>query len=152
MSFASSILPSLDAIRGITGGLGLHKFTVLRRLIHWDGGAPGLGTKTFTDTPLFVNGNQNPKVAQVSGKDIILSGGQYTDQDYKIGPFTPTFPGGGIADATVDPVVVPGDELHFFLNGPGLSPNGAWFKRIGDVSDSSLHVYLIVRATGNTNP
>jgi hypothetical protein len=151
MSFASNLLPLLDRARSIGAQLGLRQSDVLVRVIQWSGDVPGEGTKTVTDTPLLVNGRR-PKVAQVSNRDAMLSAGAYTNQDMRIGPLTPPFPGGGVAYGTLDPPVTLGTEVHFRITGPGVPAGGLWYKRVGSEADSALHVYLIVRTTGIAEP
>lgn len=151
-NFASRLLPRLDKIRGIAGRLGLHAFSVYIRVNRWSGARAGLGTLTSTTTRLFVNGNQNPKVTQISNQDAMLSNGVYSNQDVRVGPFTPPFTGGGIAYATLDPAVNAGTEFFFKLVGPGEPVAGEWFRRLKDEADSSLHIYVILRALGSTPP
>jgi hypothetical protein len=151
-TFASKLLPRLDKIRGIAGRLGLHPFAFYIRANAWTGGRPGVGTLTSTTTRIYVDGNQNPKVKAVSDKDAMLSGGLYTNQDMRVGPLTPPFNLGGIAYATLDPPVASGTEFFFKLVGPGEPAVGQWFTRLNDDSDSALHIYIVLRATGATPP
>ncbi len=148
MSLASRILRPLDKIRAIPGRLGLHPFTVTVRTNRWSGARVGFGTLTRSNTQLFIDGNQNPKVKQLSNQDAMLSAGVYSNQDFRVGPMTPPFNLGGIAYATLDQAMNPSTEFYFKLTGPGLPPAGAWYSRLRDETDSSLHIYIILRATG----
>lgn len=156
MSFASDILPDLDVVRGIAGDLGLHPFAVYLRVNTWSGDGtdlrPGLGTLTSTTTRLFVDGNQNPKVKNLSNEDAMLSAGQYSNQDIRVGPLTPPFLAGGVAYSSLDPDVAAGTEFFFKIVGPGQPATGEWFKRIRDEADSALHIYVILRSLGSTPP
>lgn len=152
MSLASKLLPRLDKIRGIAGRYGLHPFSVTIRTNRWDGGRPGVGTLVTSDVRLYVNGNQNPKIKQVSDQDAILSNGVYSNQDVKIGPLTPPFLFGGQTYLSLDPALNPGIEFFFKITGPGEPAVGQWFTRLSDEADSALHIYIVVRATGTTPP
>lgn len=152
MSFASDIRDSLDAIRGIPGEMGLRPHSVTVRVTTWSGARVGLGTATTTSTALYVGaGAQNPKVRQLSQRDVIASGGKYTDQDLRVGPVTPSYTGGGVAHATLDPSTSSSPtEVRFLVEGPGFPSAGALCERVGDETDSALHYYLILRQTGQT--
>lgn len=151
MSFVNGLKRSLESARGIAGKLGLHPYTVTLQAQQWDGGRPGLGTKTTTETRLLVFG-QDPKVKQITEKDAVLSGGLYSNQDLKIGPLTPPFIVGGVRYDLLDPAQNPGTEFFFRLTGPGLPDSGAWYERLSDEKDSSLHIYVIVRKTAVQTP
>lgn len=148
---ATAILPALDGIRGIPGILGLNPFTVTIRVRTWTGVRVGLGTKTDTDTVLTVgcacaNGLQPVRVKQLSAKDVVASGGLYTDKDYKVGPLTPTYVTGGVADSTINPPMNANPtEVLFKMTGPGLPAAGQWFQRIRD-EETALHKYVFLRA------
>lgn len=154
--FATTILPALDFIRGIRGQLGLNPFTVTVRVRTWNGARVGLGTKTDTDTVLKVGcacsaGLQPVTVKQLSAKDIVSSGGLYTDNDYRVGPLTPDYNTGGrtggITDTTINPIPTDSPtEVYFKMTGPGLPVAGQWFKRIRD-EETALHKYVVIRAT-----
>ena len=87
MTFRDDLLDDIDEIREIPGELGLRLFTVEVFRRDWSGERPGLGTGYDTVTSVLV-GTYNPKVTQVSSRDIIASAGQYQDQDLRIGPIT----------------------------------------------------------------
>jgi hypothetical protein len=159
-TLASTILPALDAIRGIGGILGLRPFTITLRVRTWSGGSPGKGFKTDTDVRLMNNtatgGTTSVKARFVTTQEIIASGGLYRDRDVKVGPLTPQFaaayglPQGGYGDATLDPVPTPlaqPTEIFWNVIGPGMAPGGSWCSRIKEEA-SALHYYLVLRADG----
>lgn len=149
-TFASDLLPDLDDIRGIADELGLRPFTVTVRVRTWSGSRPGVGTKTDVDTVLTVaGGTQHPKVKQISAHDVVASGGLYTTADWRIGPMTPPFVGGGVTYGTIDPATTTtAREVGYKIEGGMFPSGGAWFERISDENDSALHSFVVVRKSG----
>lgn len=151
MGAAAAFLPVLDRYRGMLDSVwGLRQYSVLVRVNTWAGGTlPGAqgASKTPVDTPLLVDGKR-PNVEQLSQRDILASGGLYQDQDLKVGPLTPPFPGGGTELAAFEPPVTgSGTEVLFKVTGPAY-PGGAWFKRVGaEVIRGNFHFHLILRKT-----
>ena len=142
--------PDIDDIRGIAAELGGRRFTVSLVTRTWTGERVGVGTKTDVTTTIKVaHGTLDPAVAQVSTREIIASGDRFTDQDLKVGPLTPAYPGGGVADATAVPALagLP-TEIFWKVTGPGIPPGGAWFDQIWDDTGANLHTYLYLRANG----
>lgn len=169
MPFVPTILPALDAIRGIGGLLGLRVFSVTVRKRVWTftgsrrtPGAPG-SSKVDYDTLLTnqaADGSlQRARVRQVSRRDVISSGGQYAERDLKVGPLTPDFaaafllPAGGTDDLTLDPPPTSSAvEMIWILKGVPddgklLPAGGVVCEKRGEDS-SSLHYYVFLRATG----
>lgn len=150
-SFRENLLPILDRIRALPGALDLRTYQVTVRVRDWTGARAGLGTKTDTDTVLL-NGGKNVRVREVPTKDVVASGGLYTQQDLKVGPFTPDWSGGGIDEAIIDPV--PGSsprEVFFKVTGSGMG-NGRWYKRIHDETLPNFSRILYLRAIGTAAP
>jgi hypothetical protein len=153
VSFASGVRKTLDHARGIAGKLGLHPFTVSMVAITWSGGRPGVGTKTTATATITVGKGQAPKVQQISDKEVALSGNAYTNQDLRIGPLTPPFVVGGVAYGSLNPASAPpGTQFYFKITGPGFPSVGRWYERLSDETDSALHIYVVVRNTGISNP
>ena len=78
MAFRDDILPSLDAIRGIPGELGLRRFAVSVLVRTHSGARPGISGGTWTDVTTAIKvagGTQNPKVEEVTARDVVASGG-----------------------------------------------------------------------------
>jgi hypothetical protein len=149
MSFRTGLLPAVDVLRAIPGLLGLRQFTVTVRARAWSGTRPGDGgTATNTDTVLRVNG-QNPKVAQVSSRDVVASGGLYTSEDFKIGPLTPSLTSITSIDPDPDSSA---REVFFKLEGPGMGSSGRWFRRVSDESAANFSYFIIVRSIGTATP
>lgn len=148
MSLRDDLLPLVDEIRGsVPGDLGLRPHTVTVRVRTWSGARPGLGTKTDVDT-LIRNAGYNPKVAEVTTKDVVASGGFYQSGDFRIGPITPEYTGGGTALATQDPATTStAREVLYKIEGPGLPSTGAWFKRVSDTTLKSFRNEIVVRRT-----
>ena len=152
MAIAATLRKTLDYARGYGGRLGLRPFTVTMRVRTWSGSVPGEGAPTDVDTVITVAGGTQPvKCEQVSSRDIFASGGLYTDADWKVGPFTPLYSGGGFDATSFDPPVGgQPTEVFWILKGRDLPPEGALHEKIGSTRDSALHYYIVLRATGRT--
>ena len=157
MTFADDILPDLDDVRGIGGELGLRPFTVKVVVRTWTGARPGLPGTTYTDAPTILTvaaGSQTVKATAITNKDIVSSGGQYTDQDIKVGPITPAYAAtygldGGYQTSQIDPATTAtAREVFWNVAGPGMPAGGGWCDKIGQEVDSALHYYAIVRRNG----
>jgi hypothetical protein len=163
-SLAQGLLPLLDQVRGISGILGFRPTTVTIRVVTWTG-RPGVGTSSYVDTPLQVmtatSTPQNPRVVPITNKDILASGGLYTEEDVKVGPLTPQFAasaglaGGGYAPSAINPpqgtAGASYKEIHFKLAGGGYQ-FPVWFERIGDSVISTTRYFLVLRRAGNQQP
>jgi hypothetical protein len=158
--FASELQGDLDEIRGIPGELGLRSRSVTLLVRTWTGAQPGFGTLTDTRTVLTNNSYpgqaQNPRIREISNREIIASGGLYRDRDIKIGPLTPSYvadlmrPAGGVTDANVDPpVTVSPTETFWLVAGPTMPAGGAWCEKIEE-EYGAFHYFVVVRATGKT--
>jgi hypothetical protein len=161
-TFAQGLLPALDTIRGIAGELGLRPYTVTVQLLTYDGPRPGTGTKVAGPvlTLFHTTGpNAQPvRVRQLSRKEIVASGGLYTDRDFKVGPMTPAYSAlinqfaGGVTDAQLDAeATVYPTEVIWAMSGPGLPAAGATFQKIGEEA-TSLHYFVFLRQVGRQSP
>lgn len=130
MSLVESLLPTVDAARGLLDDVGLRPFQVYVRLRAWSGGYVGQGTATDTDTEITVASTKRPKVVEVSSSDAMASGGTVTATTYLVGPLTPDYGTGGTNADTIDPPLVAGREVLFVVKGPGLPTNGVLCKRV----------------------
>ena len=148
MSLRDDLLPVLDEVRAIPGELGLRPFEVWMRVTTWDGGRVGVGTKTTTDTQFLVGG-QNPKCHVLTSKDVVASGGLYSEADVRVGPLTPQFPGGGSDTTAFDPPVTgAATQVAFRILGPGITAGGDWYRKIGQNDVAPLRYEIILRKTG----
>lgn len=166
----TAILPALDTIRSIGGLLGLRVVNVYVRRDTWSGLRPGDGTVTKGTPVQFVNtmpdGSVYPvRVTQVSRQDIISSGGQYVDGDFKVGPITPPYPpnlfgqSGGFDDTTIDPTPTASPaqaiEVVWIMSSTigtfGLPAIGATAKKVGEEA-TSLHTFVFLRRLGAYPP
>ena len=152
MTFRDDMLEILDEVRGIPGDLGMRLFSVTVLSRAWTGARTGIGVKTDTSTRIYVaRGTFNARVKGVTSRDVIASGGLYTSEDIKVGPFTPPFLGSdanGTAISVFDPPSKSGLELLFKVIGPGYATAGDWFKKIDSDTMSTLHYALTLRKTG----
>lgn len=148
MSLRDDLLPLLDDSRALLAELevGPNRLTdVSLRTKTWSGGAPGLGTEVVTTTPLTLDAvGHRVKVSIISSHDVISSGGKYQDGDYRIGPFTPAYAGGGRDPGYFEP---PADgaprDVHVILNGPGL--DSVICKIIDTSTDKTFRYMFTVR-------
>ena len=144
-----------DEIRGdIPDGLGLRSVAVYI-LFRSEAGAkrPGMpGTVTDRWTRISNNG-KNPKVSEVSSKDVVASGGQYVAGDIKIGPFTPVFfETQGNLPESYDPAVpaplapnVTG-TIYYVIVPLAVDGAPAWCKRVSTDNDyGNFNRTVIVR-------
>lgn len=163
-TLVDALNPALDQLRGIPGILGYRQTSVTVRIVTWTGSKPGLGTVSYVDTPIKVGGGlYNPRVTQVTERDAIASGGMYSNQDLKVGPFTPPFlatffiAAGGVSHEVIDPLqtnpIGTGvKEIFFAVAGKGFLGEKAWFERVGDEAIPSTRRYLYLRRTGKQQP
>ena len=148
--FIPTILRPLDSLRGIAGVLGLRPYTVTVRVRVWSGERPGLGSRLDVDTVLYnvLGGVQYPvRVRTRSQRDVIASGGQFSDHQFLVGPMTPQYVGGGYLVGQLDPAPTnSATEVVWFMSGPDLPPNSA-FTKIG-TEGTALHFTVILQQSG----
>lgn len=147
-------LDVVDELRGLPDEFGLCDWTVTIRVRTWSGSRPGVdnSSSTDTDTTFWVDGGTHrPRVVQVTQRDIIASGGVLQEQDIKVGPVTPPYPGGGVDITTFDPNNVLGPaEILFKVIGPGMAAGGSWFRKVAQDVSSPLAYFFTLRRTGET--
>lgn len=146
MTFRTGLLKRVDRIRRIPQKLDLRQNTIDIVLRKWSSGTVGKGTKSETIERLYVGGNCNIRVRQVTSEDIVASGGLLTAQDIKIGPFTPEFPGGGLPQFVYDPPSQ-GAEVLFIIKGHGFE-DGRQYKRKTDSAVANFTSWLFLSSTG----
>ena len=148
MALKDDLLPLVDQLRAIPGELGFRPYQVWVRVTTWDGSGVGRGNGTSVDTRLLVGG-QNPKVRQVSNKDVVTGTSEFSNALWEIGPITPSFPGGGYVDGAFDPQNsgLPA-TTHYLLKGPGLPAKGILCQKTEDSVDHQLRAVIRVRSTG----
>lgn len=152
MSFVSDFLADLDSVRGIPDELGMRLYKVTVRVRTWTTARPGPpGVKTDVDTVLTVaGGTANPHVRNLTSKDVVASGGLYSVDDYRIGPLTPSYAGGGVSYSAVDPAqATTAREVAFKIEGGQFAAGGEWFERISE-ENTALHTNVIVRKSAKS--
>jgi hypothetical protein len=143
------LLPVFQDVRGLLDDLGLRTIALSLRVTTWSGERVGLGTPTVSQIPLTLDTlGHRIKVRRLSSRDVIASGGRYQAGDFRVGPFTPAFAGGGRDPSYFDPPVsdLP-QEVVFLLVGPGFPDAGMTAKKVEQETDRSFSYYLILRAT-----
>lgn len=148
MTFASDILGDLDDIRGIPDALGIRPYAVSVLTRTWSADSLG-GAYTDSTTPLLLANGLRPKVRQVAYKETVAAGGRYQEGDYRIGPMTPTYDGGGVAYSTLAPARPNSrTEVYYIVSGPDTPAEGRPCVEVGVEADKPLRRTLILRPTG----
>jgi hypothetical protein len=152
MALKDDLLPLVDELRAIPGELGFRPYQVFVRKTQYAGPRIGVGAVSVTETQLFVGG-QNPKVREKKSRDVVAGTSEFAEMTFEIGPLTPAFPGGGIADEIVSPEKnsTP-TTIHFLLKGPGLPESGLLCKRIDEDVDRPLRKVIRVESIGLAKP
>lgn len=160
MAGLRNLVPGLDRLYGIPGKLGLSQWSFTVRVRVWTGARAGLGSFVDEDVPLKVDrGQQNPRVERLSAKDVVASGGEFTDAQYRIGPIAPgTTYRNPITGQTSTVGHLFGDfnpsktssstEVFLLLSGPGLPSGYNVCKKIREDTITSLGWYITVQTTG----
>lgn len=107
-----AVLPSLNVARNAIAALGLRPISrVTLRVRTWDGGAPGLGVATFTDTVI----DPTPRARQLASAEVAASGGTYEQGDYRVDRISPQFSGGGLSTAALAPALTDAQDFVVVL-------------------------------------
>lgn len=128
----------------------LRQYEVVLRTVTWTGRRVGDGTATSADTVLTMDGaGTRMKLRQVTSREIVASGGKYEEGDFKIGPFTPAFPGGGRAPDFVLPAQSASPtEVRVRVTGPGMA--GVWCSIIDTQTTKNFSYTFTLRRTNQT--
>jgi hypothetical protein len=89
-------------------------------------------------------------VRRISHKESVAAGGKYQQGDFRIGPLTPNYAGGGVAFSVMAPTGT-GDgrtHYHFILHGPDLPTEGMLCSPVAEEADHPLHRILVVHPEG----
>lgn len=154
MSIRDDYLEVLDFYRGsLDEDWDLRRYSVEVVVRSWgDGVLPGTHGATMdeTITPLEVGDGKRPKVAQLTQKEVVASGGRYQDQDLRIGPLTPSWTTGeGTLISDFDPPITEhGMQILFRLKGPGLPVDGSFYRKVGQEVTSNFRYSVVVRKIG----
>lgn len=151
MSLVSDLLPMIDELRGLPGQLGARPFTSVRlRTRTWSGQRPGDGTPTDVFVALETGG-EAVGVRNLSSREVYASAGRYTDADYRLGPLTPAFDGGGYTPAQLAPSSGARNvEKHVILIGPGEPDAGSVWTIVGTDLTNAIGYFLTIRRTERT--
>jgi hypothetical protein len=152
-----SLLPLVDKLRGLPVIFGLRPHIVVALTRVWSGERPGVGS--FTDSTFGLKVGLAigfAKARNVSQREVIASGGLFTDQDMVVGPITPPYPTSAVdndAIALFNPATSGSPtEVFFNIQGPGYSVGGDWFKKIAQRTDQSFRYMIWLRKTGEVFP
>jgi len=144
-------LPILDEARGLLDEFGFNSYDVVMRLVEWSGARIGEGDPTKTDTTLTLDGSHRINVERLTGHDIMASGGLYSEGDWRVGPLTPAYPGGGRDASYFNPTSSQPFEIFYKLTGPGFE-SGQWFRKIDQKVDGNFGLFFTIRAENVTDP
>lgn len=150
MTLVSNLLKSVDKIRGIPdGSIGARPYVVTVRVRTY--AADGLaGTWTDTDTVVSHANGQRPKCRRVNYKETVAGGGRYQQGDWRLGPLTPDYAGGGIAFATMTPTRTGANEVLYIVVGPDTPAGGEICNAVALEADRPITRFLVLRPTGAT--
>lgn len=162
--FRDKFMYRMDKLgRGIPNKFGLRQFDIFLQVKSWSGQTAGEGTQTVLTVPVWVNttkpnsGNNRPNVRQLSQQDVVASGGELSDIDFKIGPLTPSFvnPRDGYTYGTlpsdIEKMVQSNpQEIYVIIKGPGMSDsvNGDKFKIISSDFTHNFEYFFTARKIG----
>lgn len=151
MSLVSDLLPMIDELRGLPGELGARPFTSVRiRTRTWSGVRVGDGTSSDVFVALETGG-QPAGVKNLSSREVYTSAGRYTDADFRVGPLTPAFTGGGYTAEQLEPSTGARNvERHVVLIGPGEPSGGSEWVIVGNELTNPIGYYLTIRRTERT--
>lgn len=114
----TSLLPVMQAARGIIDDLGFRTSDVVIRTRTWIG--PRSVDGAYNDEELALR-NPRPRVRTLSTREIAASGGKYELGDLRIDKLTPHYagpPAGGYTPAQLDPPVSSDDvEVRYVVSG-----------------------------------
>ncbi len=152
MALRDDLLPVVDEARAIAGELGFRRFQVWVHVTTYAGSRAGNGAKSVTETRLLVGG-QDPKVREVRSKDVVAGTSEYQSAEYDIGPLTPEFAGGGIAESILNPEKTSTPTtILYLIKGPGLPTEGLLCQRVSDSLDRPLRAVIRVQSVGRKGP
>ena len=148
----------MEKVRVFFADKGFRHYDIVLRTVEWTGQTAGEGNYEVNDYPLTIQGRRIG-VGLVKTADVVASGGEYTDIDYRIGPITPTysdplatFPTGGMDVSDFDlPVETTKRQIYFRLTGPGIE-DGAWFKKNSQEVHRNWSYVFTVRKTAEIPP
>jgi len=126
--------------RAIPNRYGLRPYTVSVVVTTWPGANTGRGTESRVATPITEAGGAPPKVRELNAEELALN--NMGSGSVRVGPITPSFPGGGTDISVIKPLLTAGQTVHLLLEGPGFPARG--YYEIKDVqTDHGLHWTII---------
>lgn len=145
MTFRDRLNAIADRVRRTPVALDERPTTVRIRTRTWAGGRRGSdGPTTDTDVTL----TPTPKVREVNQRDIAASAGRYILGDVKVGPITPTYPGGGYTMEQLAPTITEGGiEIIYVLAG-GVEGE---YARV-DLATDRTHSWFLTLRRRRTTP
>lgn len=114
MTIRADELATVREGRELVASEGLRRHTVVRRLVTWTGGQPGVGTAVPDD--LVIAG---ARVDDLSPALVASSGGTYVLGDLWVSKITPSHPGGGYTAAQLSPPHSAGQLVYVVTDSTG---------------------------------
>jgi len=99
--------------RELVASEGLRRHTVVRRVVTWTGGQPGVGTPEADDLVIAGARVRGPSFQDAAG----LSSEARFDTVHTVSKITPAHTGGGYTPAQLLPTLADGQELVYVLTG-----------------------------------
>lgn len=147
MSLRDDLLPVLQDTRAIVDDLGFRTHDVAVVVRTWAGSRPGDPTPdAYTDasTPIA----PNPRVRQVTSREVAQSGGIVSMGDLRIDKITPSFAGGGYTPNDIAPSTNGATNVEVFYRVVG--PLGGDYALVTSNTDRALGYSLVVTRTLRT--
>lgn len=142
MSFRDDLLADIDAIRGIPGELGLHRYQVYTQKTVWAGSRPGFGSRSVIETRVLVGG-QDPHVREIRSNDIVAGADDLQYVEFEIGPLAPD------TISTLDPAQDgQPTTVAWLIKGPGLPSTGLLCSKVSDDVGKPFRTMIKVKSMG----
>ena len=148
MSVVSKSLKTLDAGRALLANAGLSPFRIFVRVRTWSGERVGDGAYTDTTTELTVAKGRPPQCRLSDEKTVVAPGQPMQKATFEVGPLTPGYDGGGVANVTLNPSANRTTEVHWVVMGPGCPSAGMLCRKIKEDQSSPFRVMLTLEGMG----
>lgn len=151
MSLRDDLLPTLDAIRGIPGDLGLHPYALTRVTKTWASGIISHGAVVTVETSLTCDG-QNPHIRDATEDEIkhaLGSGALFKPGMLMVGPLTPSFSGGGYASSGFDAAAGVATQILYRVTGGDMPSGGRLYRAVKIDTTHPLRITMVLEPAAN---
>ena len=154
MTLRDELLPVVSELRLLPTLFGLRLYQVFVRVTIRDASpsvifdVPGAGTSTMTEVELVEPNGARPKVHFVDEKDIVASGGLYTDEDLIIDLITPEYVAGGVSINLLEPTEEStATQITYRVSGIGIEA-GQLFRKLSTHTHKAFTYSIVLRKIG----